>query len=920
MPFVIAVMVMFLTSLFILNYYQKTEQKEFENRVNKQLSNQFNQEIKNDIEQLTGFLSFIANNRVLQQEYKQKNRADLLLKSTPIFEELRSQHQITHFYFHDLDGNNYLRVHSPDRYGDQISRATLNRTIQASNRMAGLEFGTFGQFVIRVVIPWKIDNQLVGYLELGKEIDHVIKRLSINNDFQLILVIHKDFIFQNNLDKTDFFQSKANLLAKNKNIFIINQTINQISPSLRAILDTDGEMTNQTYNDAEREYLISKIAINDFQKGEIASLYYLVDMSLHAQHQQELTHQVSMAGLAIGGLLFLFYFFYSKRLEILLRTSYEDLDTEIAQRQKVQVSLTESKEKLENLVQQRDLSLDQSNKRYQTLFDKTADALLIIEGHRFIDCNQAALEMLGFTNKDDLYNTHPSKLSPEVQPDGEKSGSKADLMIEIAFKEGSHRFEWEHKRKNGEIFPVEVLLTAIPFDGSQLLHVVWRDISARKTAAAEIEHQAYYDALTGLPNRKLLIDRLQQTYITSRRRLSYSALLFIDMDRFKSINDSLGHSVGDNLLIESAKRIQSAVWDEDTVARFGGDEYVILLKNLGKNKQTASLHAKKIATRIQSTFIPAFLIDNQELHITLSIGIALFPLHQKGIDDILKQADTAMYSAKDNGRNQIAFYLSEMHEKVIKRLSLEKDLRAAIKQHQLEVYYQPQFNLSGTIIAVEALLRWRHQQHGFINPEEFIAIAEDTGLIYDIGEFVLTRSIIDILGINKEYDLKLNLSVNISPHQFKKDEFVGQIKKLMENHQLDKDFLTLEVTEGVAIDNLNHTIEKFEQLRHVGARLSLDDFGTGYSSLSHLKRLPINELKIDKSFVFDIQDDPQDALLVQTIINIGHRFGLEVVAEGVESKEQLAFLQQQHCDIYQGYYYSRPLPLDMLRDFIQVSA
>ena len=615
--------------------------------------------------------------------------------------------------------------------------------------------------------------------------------------------------------------------------------------------------------------------------------------------------------------LVFFYTFYSRRLELSLRDNYEALNTEIKIIKETETSLTEQQANLRELVQQRDISLEQSNRRYQTLFDKTADALLIIEGHQFVDCNRAALEMLRFNSKKELYDTHPSELSPERQPDGQLSSVKADLMIETAFKKGSHRFEWNHKKKDGEVFPVEVLLTAISFEDAQLLHVVWRDITARKRAAAEIEYQAYYDALTRLPNRKLLLDRLGQAHISSRRHQSFSALFFLDIDRFKSINDSLGHTVGDKLLVESAHRIQSSVWDEDTVARFGGDEYVVLIKNLGEDKAVASLRAKKIATRIQQSFVKAFNIDNQELHVTTSIGISMFPIRDESIEDILKQADTAMYSAKDAGRNQIAFYLSEMHEKVIKRLGLEKDLRTAIKQNQLNVYYQPQLNVNKSVIAVEALVRWIHPELGFISPDEVIPIAEDTGLIYDIGEFVLNKAIADVKLINKNCGRSLNLSVNISPHQFVKEDFVEKIKRNIENNELDKNFLTLEVTEGIAIENLNDTIEKFEDLKHVGVRLSLDDFGTGYSSLSHLKRLPINELKIDKSFVFDIEDDPQDALLVQTVINIAHRFGLSVVAEGVETEAQQNFLKDNDCDIYQGYLHSRPLPFEQLKDFLE---
>lgn len=560
--------------------------------------------------------------------------------------------------------------------------------------------------------------------------------------------------------------------------------------------------------------------------------------------------------------------------------------------------------------------LDESTQRYQILFDKTADAILILENGHVADCNQATLDMFDYRSKQEMFNAHPSNFSPEYQDDGQSSEIKANSMIQTALVKGSNRFEWNHQRTNGDIFPVEVSLTVIPFAGRQLIHAVMRDITQRKTDAAEIEHYAYYDSLTGLPNRKLLLDRLKQALITSHRHEYFGALLFIDLDRFKTINDSLGHSIGDKLLIEVASRIKSCLWDEDTVCRFGGDEFIVLLRHLGLDKSKASLTGEKVASRILNEFKAPFLIGEHELHISSSIGIALYPFKGQGVDDIIKHADTAMYSAKQNGRNQIAFYLSELHEKVGKRLELEKDLRKAIKNNQLDVYYQPLINSEAEIIAVEALARWEHQEYGFIQPEKFIAIAEDTGLIYSIGDFVLNKAVTDVLEINNEHTKSLKLSVNISPYQFRKSDFVERIKKVIDDKRISMSFLTLEVTERITIENIVETIDKFKKLRVLGVRLSLDDFGTGYSSLTHLKKLPIDELKIDKSFVFDINDDHQDALLVKSIINIAHQFDLDVVAEGVETKEQLAFLKKENCNIYQGFYFSKPLPIRELKNYL----
>jgi len=442
------------------------------------------------------------------------------------------------------------------------------------------------------------------------------------------------------------------------------------------------------------------------------------------------------------------------------------------------------------------------------------------------------------------------------------------------------------------------------------------ELKYRKKIEQDILHQAYYDALTDLPNRKLLLDRLEQALITSRRHNHFGAIIFLDLDRFKSINDSLGHSVGDGVIIEAARRIKSCIWEEDTASRFGGDEYIILLRHVGKNKELAGITLQKVSSCLQEKLNQVYTIHGHELYLTCSIGITLFPYHDQSMDDIIRNADTAMFCAKENGRNQVAYYCEQMHEKVQKRLLLEKDLRKAIKEKQLEVYYQPQIDVQGNFIAVEALVRWQHSEQGFVNPEEFIAIAEDTGLIYDIGDFVLKQSIVDIQKINKIHNMTLNLSVNISPYQFRKTEFSGIIKSIIKNYQLEKNFLTLELTERCAMDDIQETIRKMNELKQIGINFSLDDFGTGYSSLSHLKKLPIDELKIDKSFIFDIEDDPEDVLLIQTIIKIGHQFSLNIVAEGVETKEQQDFLKRENCNIYQGYLYSKALPIDKLTEFI----
>ncbi len=898
-PYAISLAIVVFSIQLLLYIYQQNKQQAYANSLNIELNHSLQNRLDGDTSKISAFIRFIKDNEDIKKAWFERDRQKLVQKSTPVYHWLRAQHQITHFYFHNRNGSNFVRIHAPDKHGDIIKRATFRQSMNNLDISSGIELGIFNEFVLRTVSPWYEDGELIGFIELGKELNHIISQISETHSYHIIfsLLNHKTDKISN--EKPFIFSSIASITDE------LKQFIAQKKTDSAIII-----RSNNTH------YLASNILIRDFNGVETALLTYLYDFDENISHDRQFLWSTLFANSAVGILLLLFYYYYSGTIKRALNESYSNLENEIHERKAAENKLRENKKQLEQLIEERNKSLNESKLRYRTLFEKTADALLLIENDRFIDCNQAMLDMFMYNSKEEIYNTHPSQISPEFQEDGQASSLKADLMMQTAFEQGSHRFEWNHARKNGEVFPAEVLLTAIPSGEKQLLHAVVRDISNRREAEEEIKYRAYYDSLTRLPNRQLLIDRLKHSVVTGRRRSDYNALLFIDLDRFKTINDSLGHSVGDLLLIETARRIQSCIREEDTASRFGGDEFVILIKSLGNKQEHASLLAKRIAEDIQNAFQEPFKLKDHELHISSSIGITLFPLQNESMEDIIKHADTAMYSAKESGRNKIAFYLSEMHDNVLKKLTLEKDLRQAIKEKALTLHYQPQINNQSEVVGVEALIRWQHPEHGFISPEDFISIAEDTGMIYDIGDFVLDTSVEDILKLQEIDCMPRHLSINISPHQFMHPDFVSRIKQLIKRNNLEHNFLTLEVTEGIVINNLAETIEKFDQLRKLGVRMSLDDFGTGYSSLSYLKRLPLDELKIDKSFVFDMLRDPHDALLVQTIINIASQFGLDTVAEGVEDEHQLHFLKEKSCMIYQGYYYSRPLPITDLRQFL----
>jgi diguanylate cyclase (GGDEF)-like protein/PAS domain S-box-containing protein len=433
------------------------------------------------------------------------------------------------------------------------------------------------------------------------------------------------------------------------------------------------------------------------------------------------------------------------------------------------------------------------------------------------------------------------------------------------------------------------------------------DITDRRQAEAEIRRLAYYDALTGLPNRRLFMDRLTQSLAGARRSAHAGALMFIDLDQFKRVNDARGHDIGDAVLRQVGSRLTRFLRDEDTVARLGGDEFVVLLANLANSPDAAARLAMGVAEKIRGVMETPFQVDGADYHIGASIGITVFPKAGENEDDLLREADTAMYRAKDAGRNAVVYFESAMQESVQARLALEQDLHQAIAQNELRLFLQPQVDNHGFLVSAEALLRWQHPTRGLISPLAFIPVAEESGQIFALGEWVLTEA----ARLLKECDdlgRPLRLAVNVSPRQFRHTGFVAQVRDILRAAGADPTHLVLEVTEGLVIEDIHDTIAKMEELNKLGIHFSIDDFGTGYSSLAYLKRMPLHELKIDRTFVQDAPGDPNDAALVETILSVAHHLNLSVVAEGVENEAQFAFLKDRNCGVFQGYLFDRPLP------------
>lgn len=519
--------------------------------------------------------------------------------------------------------------------------------------------------------------------------------------------------------------------------------------------------------------------------------------------------------------------------------------------------------------------------------------------------NHAFSEITGFSAEDVVGQ------NPSILKSGRHDKEFYDGMWRQLATMGAWYGEIWDRRKNGEVFPKWQTISAVRGLDGQITHYVaaFSDISESKAAEDEIRNLAFFDPLTHLPNRRLLVDRLQHALAASARNRHHGALLFIDLDNFKNLNDSLGHDKGDLLLQQVAARLSECVREGDTVARLGGDEFVLMLQDLSENSLEAVTQAEVVGEKIVAALNQTYQLGTQEYNCTPSIGVTLYCGHAASSDELLQQADLAMYQAKAAGRNALRFFRPDMQAAVTVRSELEADLRKGLREHQFLLFYQPQVGAHGELTGVEALVRWGHPQRGLIGPNEFIPLAEETGLILALGQWVLETACARLAIWGKEPGkAHLTMAVNVSARQFHHENFVEQVLATLDHTGADPERLKLELTESLFLADVEDTIIKMTTLRAAGVRFSLDDFGTGYSSLSYLKRLPLDQLKIDQSFIRDVLTDPNDAVIARTIVALAHSMGLTVIAEGVETEAQRAFLASHNCHAFQGFLFGKAVP------------
>jgi diguanylate cyclase (GGDEF)-like protein/PAS domain S-box-containing protein len=541
-------------------------------------------------------------------------------------------------------------------------------------------------------------------------------------------------------------------------------------------------------------------------------------------------------------------------------------------------------------------------RQYRALLQTAHDGFWMIDSRGFLlEANQAYAEISGYS-VDELRGMHVTQLEAEQSEDE----VKAHIAKVIA--QGYDVFETQHRHKDGHLINIEVSTSYL--SEAQQFVAFCRDISSRKKAEEKIELLAFYDPLTHLPNRRLLSDRLQHALVSNVRGGKTGALLFIDLDNFKSLNDSLGHDVGDLLLQRVAERLTACVREGDTVARLGGDEFVVLLEDLSPVEFEAATQTEIVAHKILFSLNRLYQLGTHAYHNTPSIGAALFGKSRTGIEDVLKQADIAMYQAKNAGRNTFRFFDAEMQSAIINRVELEAALRQALHLKQFQLYYQIQMDDQFHPTGAEALIRWRHPVRGLVSPAQFIPLAEESRLILSIGDWVLDAACAQLKAWQQaELTSHLTLSVNVSAKQFKKENFVAFVQDTVQRHGIDPKLLKLEPTESILLENIEEIVATMNALKAIGVYFALDDFGTGFSSLQYLKRLPLNQLKIDQSFVRDLVSDSSDLAIVRTIIAMAHSLNLDVIAEGVETEQQRLLLLANGCNHFQGYLFGRPLPI-----------
>lgn len=833
---------------------------------------------------LTLAIQPIAADKRMIGALREGDRKRLLNDWQAVFEIMKKENHLTHFYFLDKNRVCLLRVHNPSKYGDLIDRFTAQKAEWSHKRSSGIEIGPLGTFTLRVIQPVYDQGVLIGYIELGKEIEDVLEALHERSTDNIAVLIHKKYIKQRSWEEGMRMlgrDSNWNQLPKDALIYTSQQRLpdpflevakqHEETHCLHRIIDTE-------ISYAEKKWRVSMIPLKDASDKEIGDLMLMSDISFESGEFIRFIVNSAAVGIVLMGAFLGFIFLLLQRTDRNIRRQ--------------QSNLQESEERFEQIAEQsRTFVWEVDSEGKFTYVSTMVEKIL---GYR-------SEELVGHKYFCDLHPIEGREVFQKIVDEiFERKESFENLTNLASTRDGNA--VW--LSTNG-IAMVNIDGNLIGYRGSNT------DISERKFSEEKINGLAFFDQLTALPNRTLLQDRLKQAMAASSRSGNYGALIFIDLDNFKTLNDTLGHDIGDSLLKLAAQRLSLCVREGDTVSRFGGDEFVVVLGGLSSNETDAATVGELVAEKILASLNQPYFLRGINHRSTASIGITLFKGDSTSIDDLMKQADLAMYKSKDAGRNGLSFFDPKMELTLKERAALEEDLRIGIEEKQFVLYYQAQVVKNDHIIGAEALVRWHHPTRGMVSPMEFIPVAEETGLILPLGEWILKTACMQLALWSRIPEMaEVTIAVNVSTRQFGQNDFVAQVLSILRETNANPKRLKLELTESLLVQNVEEVIEKMVALKNEGVCFSLDDFGTGYSSLSYLKRLPLDQLKIDQSFVRDLLVDPNDAIICKSTIALAESMGLSVIAEGVETQEQRDALSEIGCHSYQGYWFSRPVPLD----------
>lgn len=867
-------------------------------------------------EKLGAVLEAILRDEKLQAALRARDRKALLDRAAPLFKQLHDQYGITHFYFEDAARVNVLRVHQPEHHGDTINRHTTLAAEKTGKISIGAELGPFGTFTLRAVAPLYDSNGLAGYVELGEEIEDVLQDIQAILGIDYLLTIDKQFLARKD------WENGMRTLGRGANwdwlpgMAIVHQTLDL--PQEQAIrLASQGSQPNSIMEltVGGKQYRSGAIPIEDVTGRKVGNLAILSDTTQSAKEMHATVRSLGLFFLVLGGTLIASFYLITRRVghhldEVHLGSINQGLEREALQARHI-AELENERDKLryaQNELQESAKKLRLAGK----VFENSTEGIMITDTKGYIlQVNRAFTTITGYSETEALGQT--PRLLRSDRHDAAFYQAMWASLIEFGYWQG----EIWNRRKNAEVFPEWLSMIAIRDEQGETLNYlgVFADLTDKKLAEARAHHLAYYDPLTELPNRLLLEERLTQSLASARSDNRLVALLYLDLDRFKAINDTLGHPFGDKLLQAVAERLAGHIRDSDTIARFSGDEFTIELSDVGSPH-----NAELVARKALNALAEPFNLEQQEVFITASIGIALSPLDADNMDELIQYADTAMSHAKAQGGNSFHFYSADMNLLASQRLTMETQLRKAIAREEFVLYYQPQLCLhSDRIIGMEALIRWQHPERGLVPPLEFIPLLEETGLIVPVGEWVLRTACAQNSAWLADGLPPMRVAVNLSARQFRQSNLITEINRALHDAGLAPEHLELEITESILIQDLQTTISTLNQLHTLGIQISIDDFGTGYSSLSYLKRLPISKIKIDRSFIRDICTDTDDGAIANAVISLGHSLKMKVIAEGVETLEQLEHLRAQGCDKIQGYYFSRPLPAEAFAQLVRES-